>query len=194
MTLPSNSRVGLLTLFVCLLVGCGDASDYRGFPQDQSVEGPFAIAAPWQVIEFEQPLQINASGTHGLHLLVDGARYASNGMIDPSADAEHQTVLLRLSDNTLVRPEVILIADNGEEVALSPTSNLWPITGGVTVGFSLDAGVFEPAPSFPDTIQEFTALRIRSDETIDVHYILWRVDHHPDLYRCLGECPWWRFW
>ena len=175
-----------------LLIGCNEYSSYKGFPQDQEINGPFEVSASWQELRLDPPLEINRGGVQWLHLFVDGSLYLSHGAVVREDIANHSN--LWRHDGVLVAPEVVLIANTGKEVSVAATANMGTPTGELSVGFSMFESIYKPAPPFPASIQNFVAVRVRSNEPLQVNRIRWSVDSHPDLYRCLGECPWWRFW
>ncbi|MCC5811252.1 MAG: hypothetical protein JJU06_12855 [Ectothiorhodospiraceae bacterium] len=169
-----------------LLVGC-DAG--VGFPEDQRLEGPFEITNEWQEIEFDAPLRINREGSQGFHFEVDETRYRPNSHFDLE-DRPNQANLRR-TDGVLVKPEVILIGDNGERVELQAVSNIHLYAGGLTVGFRTYVDHSSPSPPFPDGITAFRAVKVRSNEPFTAEYLRWRVDNHPDHHRCGGRrCTW----
>jgi len=161
------------------------------FSQNQVIRKELRVTTQWQTVTFEKPLQINRKGTMGLHLIVDQAPYISTTDDDPRSldcsDAEYQLnafSLRRRSDWALVRPEAILVGDNGEEVNVRPISHLYPSFDKhvmtVALGYVKDINAF--APPFPKGIKTFTSMRIRSTTPFLVRYLWWKVDSHPEFY------------
>jgi hypothetical protein len=158
------------------------------YPQDQVVKKEFEITTQWQTITFEKPLQINRHGLMGLHLAVDQAPYISTTDDDPRnldcSDAEYQKnafSLRRRSDGVLVRPEAILVGDNGVEVKVRPDGHLYPYSDKsiMTMALRTFKDVNSPSPPFPKGIKSITAMRIRSTAPFLVRYIYWNVDRYP---------------
>lgn len=181
-------RYLFVSLVFLLLQGC----DNPRFPQDQLLPGPFHFDSQWQLINFDPPLQINREGGQDLHLLVDKTRYEPH-----VADRWPHQASLQRSDGTLVLPEVVLIGDRGQEVKMGADTFMSPYdVAGITLGFSNYDPVYDEKPKpFPQEIQFFSAVRIRSNEPLDVKLLGWRVDVHPDIHVCGGrQCPWWYRW
>lgn len=172
--------------FVLLLAGC--QSD-PGFPEDQTIDGPFHIDSEWHVIQLDAPLKVNREGLQRLHLVVDRDLYDPNNNFD---DDLPDLFNLRRSDGVLVKPEVVLIGDEGQEVSLRARANTYLYSGGVTVGLSTYKDHYSQAPPFPESIRFFRAIRIRSNEPLVAEQLQWRVDRHPDHHRCGNRrCTWW---
>ena len=166
--------------------GCGS----HGFPEDRRIGGPFQITTDWQTIRFDPPLRINREGLQVLHFVVDQELYDPNNMYDIEDTTNHFS--LRRTDDVLVRPEVVLIGDNNQEVVVSPISNIRLFSGGLTIGFSTYIDHFTPSPPFPEGISTFQAMRVRSNEPFEAQYLYWRMNYHPDYHRCGGRrCRWW---
>ena len=160
------------------------------FPEDQVIKKELQVTTQWQTVTFEKPLLINRRGTMNLHLVVDQAPYISTTDDDPRnldcSDAEYQLnafSLRRRSDWALVRPEAVLMGDNGVEVKVRPDGHLYPSFDKhvmtVALGYVKDINAF--VPPFPEGIKTFTSMRIRSTTPFLVRYLWWSVDHHPDL-------------
>ncbi len=166
-------------------------SDNIKFVEEQVIKKEFHVTTRWQTITFEKPLQINRQGLMGLHLVVDQEPYISTIDKDPRnldcSDAEYQKnafSLRRRSDGVLVRPEAVLVGDNGIEVTVRPDGHLYPYFDKhvMTMALRTFKDVDSPSPPFPEGIQFFTAMRIRSTEPFLVRYLLWLVDEHPERY------------
>ncbi|MCH8504962.1 MAG: hypothetical protein LAT50_11640 [Ectothiorhodospiraceae bacterium] len=176
----------MLVAALFALSGCDTGA---GFPEDQRMEGPFEITGEWQRIEFDRPLRINREGSQGFHFEVDETRYRPNRHFDVE-DRPNQANLRR-NDGVLVKPEVVLIGDNGERVELRAVMNIHLYAGGLTVGFAMYEDHFSPSPPFPDRITAFRAVEVRSNEPFTAEYFRWRMDNHPDHHRCGGRrCTW----
>jgi hypothetical protein len=160
------------------------------FPQEQVIKKELQVTTQWQTVTFAKPLQINRRGTMGLHLVVDQAPYIStmdNHPLNPECNKpgcyKDAYSLRRLSDGALVRPEVMLVGDNGIKVKVRPEGNLYPSFDKhvMTVILGTFKDVNSPSPPFPESIKSFTAMRIRSNTPFLVRYLWWSVDHHPEL-------------
>jgi hypothetical protein len=161
------------------------------FPEDQVVKKEIHVTTQWQTINFEAPLKINRQGLMGLHLVVDKEPYISTMDIHP-LNPECNTpdcfidaaCLRRLSDGAIIRPEAVLVGDNGVEVSVRPLGHLNPYfdTHVMTMALGTFKDVDSPPPDFPEGIQAFTALRIRATEPFVVRYLWWQVDRHPDIF------------
>lgn len=174
------SLLGVIAL--CHLISGCDA--FAGFPQDQKVEGPFWVSGSWLYVEPDSPLEVSVRGIQRLHLVVDADLYQANSLV-ANEGVEDPGGLFGLRDakGQLVVPEVMLVAEDGSTVTLSPASNMLPYSGGLTVGMGLFNGVYEPAPPFPDGVQRFTSFRVRSNQPLSVEYFWWSVDRHPDMFQ-----------
>jgi len=161
-----------------------------GFPEDQRIEGPFQITTEWQTIHFDRPLVINREGFQGLHFAVDSNLYDANSNYDLE-DMPNQANLHR-TDGVVVKPEVVLIGDNGEEVRVQARSNIFLYAGGMTVGFGPHIDNFTPPPHYPESIHAFRAVRVRGNHPFVANHLQWLMDSHPDHHRCGGRrCTWW---
>jgi hypothetical protein len=158
------------------------------YPQDQVVKKEFEVTTRWQTITFEKPLQINRHGLMGLHLAVDQAPYIStmdDHPLNPECNepecAINVACLRRLSDGVIIRPEAVLIGDNGVEVKVRPTGHLYPYSDKsiMTIALGICEDVNAPPPPFPKGIKSITAMRIRSTEPFLVRYLYWNVDRYP---------------
>jgi len=125
----------------------------------------------------------------GLHLVVDQAPYIStmddhplNPECNKSECYKNAYSLRRLSDGALVRPEVVLVGDNGVEVTIRPEGHLYPSFDKhvMTVALSTFKDVNSPSPPFPEGVRSFISMRIRSTAPFLVRYLWWSVDHHPE--------------
>ncbi len=161
------------------------------FPEDQVIKKEVQVTPQWQTIAFEKPLQINRQGVMGLHLVVDQEPYMSTTDNDPRnldcSDEEYQKnafSLRRRSDGVLVRPEAVLIGDNGVEVSIRPDGHLYPYCDKhvMTIALGTYKDANSPPPDFPESVKTFTALRIRGTEPFVVRYLWWKVDVHPEIY------------
>ncbi|MFC4259146.1 hypothetical protein ACFOZ5_08910 [Marinobacter lacisalsi] len=155
----------------------------NNFPENQKIPGPIEIGSQWQVIELDEPLQINREGVQGLHIVVDPDEFSSNFTYgdDLSNDLDHYFDL-RNESGELVAPEVVIVAQDGTEIELSPISNIGLDEGGLTVGMGLRAGdIREPSPPFPEGVKSFTSFRVKSDVPFTAEYLWWLVEHHPDM-------------
>lgn len=158
------------------------------FPEDQIIRKEYEVTTQWQTITFEKPLQINRKGLMGLHLAVDKRIYIST-MVDHPLNpactkpgcAINAFCLRRLSDGVLIRPEAILIADNGVEVKVRPDGHLYPYFNKNIITMALRT--FKDANShalpFPKGIKAFKAMRVRSTEPFQIRYLYWNVDRYP---------------
>jgi hypothetical protein len=161
------------------------------FSEEQVIKKEIQVTTQWQTITFEKPLKINRQGLMGLHLVVDQEPYMSTTDDDPRnldcSDAEYQKnafSLRRLSDWAIVRPEAVLVGDNGVEVSVRPDGHLYPYFDQhvMTIALRTFKDADSPSPPFPVVIQAFTALRIRGTEPFVVRYLWWSVDQHPEIY------------
>jgi hypothetical protein len=173
--------------------GAGESIDYSPQSAHQKPEGRFIqkalqVTPQWQTITFEKPLQIDRKGLMGLHIAVDKQIYISS-MVDHPLNSEcnrpgcaaNAFCLRRLSDGVLIRPEAVLIADNGVEVNVRPAGHLYPFFDKDVITIALRAfknGNSLPPP-FPKGIKAIKAMRIRSTEPFTVKYLYWNVDRHP---------------
>ena len=158
------------------------------FPEEQVIKKEFQVTTHWQTITFDKPLKINRQGVMGLHLAVDQEPYISTTDIHPlnvdRGNIEKAFSLRRLSDGTLIRPEVILIGDNGVEVKIRPVGHLYPYFDEhiMTIALGTFKDADSPPPDFPLGIKAFTAMRIRSTAPFLVRYMYWNVDRHPEIF------------
>jgi hypothetical protein len=161
------------------------------FPEEQVIKKKFQVTTQWQTITFEKPLRINRKGLMGLHLAVNKHPYMSTTDDHPlnldcskAEYAENAFSLRRLSDGVLVRPEAILIGDNGIEVKVRPSGHLNPYCDENIITMDLRAimDINSPATPFPESITAFKALRIRSTAPFTVQYLWWSVDRHPYIF------------
>jgi hypothetical protein len=161
---------------------------FNKFPEEQVIKKELQVTTQWQTLTFEKPLQINRRGLMGLHLVVDQAPYISTADDDPRnldcSDAEYQLnafSLRRRSDWALIRPEAVLVGDNGKEVKVRPEGHLYPSFDQhvMTVILRTFKDVNSPSPPFPKGIKAFTAMRIRSTELFLARYLWWSVDRYP---------------
>ena len=168
------------------------------FPQDQVIKKELQVTTQWQSVIFEEPLQINHRGLMKLHLVVDQEPYISTTDDDPRnldcSDAEYQLnafSLRRRSDWALVRPEAVLVGDNGEEVKVRPNGHLYPSFDKhvITMALSTFKDVNSPPPPFSRDIKAFTAMRIRSTTPFRVRYFWWSVALNPYPYY---DDPWYK--
>jgi hypothetical protein len=158
------------------------------FSEDQVIKKEFQVSTRWQTITFEKPLQINREGVMGMHLAVDKEPYISTTDTHPlnvaPGDMDIAYSLRRLSDGALIKPEALLIGDNGVEVRVRPVGHLYPYSDKTIMTIAL--GTFKDAyslpPPFPERIKTFTAMRIRSTEPFLIRYLYWNVDRHPDIF------------
>ncbi len=159
--------------------------DLNKYPEDQVIKKELRVTTQWQTVLFEKPLHINRHGLMGLHLVVDQAPYISTTDDDPRnldcSDAEYQLnaySLRRRSDWALVRPEVVLVGDNGVEVMIRPGGHLYPSFDlhVMTMALRYFKDVNAIAPPFPAGIKAFSAMRIRSTTPFLVRYLWWKVD------------------
>lgn len=162
----------------------------KKFPQNQVIKKELQVTTQWQTVAFGKPLQINRRGTMGLHLVVDQAPYISTTDDDPRnldcSDAEYQLnafSLRRRRDWALVRPEAVLVGDNGVEVKVRPDGHLYPSFDKrvMTMALRTFKDVNSPSPPFPEGIERFTTMRIRSTTPFLIRYLWWKVDSHPGL-------------
>lgn len=160
------------------------------FPQNQVVRKELRVTTEWQTITFEKPLQFNRKGSMGLHLVVDQAPYIStmdDHPLNPECDKpecyKDAYSLRHLSDGALVRPEDVLVGDNGVEVTVRPEGHLYPSFDKhvMTVILGTFKDVNSSSPPFPKGIRSFVSMRIRSTAPFLVRYLWWSVDHHPEL-------------
>lgn len=158
------------------------------FTQNQVIKKELRVTTRWQTVTFEKPLQINHRGLMGLHLVVDQAPYIStldDHPLNPECNkpecAINAACLRRLSDGALVRPEAVLVGDNGVEVMIRSGGHLYPSFDLHVMTMALryfkDVNAF--APPFPAGVKTFTAMRIRSTTPFLVRYLWWKVDTYP---------------
>jgi hypothetical protein len=161
------------------------------FPEEQVIKKELQVTTKWQTVTFEKPLQINREGLMGLHLVVDQAPYISttdDHPLNPEvSDAEYQLnafSLRRRSDGALVRPEAVLVGDNGEEVKVRPDGNLYPFCDlhVMTMALRTFKDFYSPLPLFSEGIRTITSMRIRGTTPFLVRYLWWKVDSHPELH------------
>jgi hypothetical protein len=162
------------------------------FPEDQVIKKELQVTTKWQTVTFEKPLQINREGGMGLHLVVDQAPYISttddNHPLNPEvSDAEYRLnafSLRRRSDGALVRPEAMLVGDNGEEVKVRPMGHLYPFCDKhvMTMALRTFKDFYSPSPPYPEGIRTITSMRIRGTTPFLVRYLWWKVDSHPELH------------
>jgi hypothetical protein len=125
------------------------------FPEEQVVKKEIQVTTQWQTIAFEPPLKINRQGLMGLHLVVDKEPYISTMDIHP-LNPECNTpdcfidaaCLRRLSDGAIIRPEAVLVGDNGVEVSVRPLGHLNPYfdTHVMTMALNTFKDVDSPPP------------------------------------------------
>lgn len=158
------------------------------YPENQIIRKAFEVTTQWQTITFEKPLQINRKGLMGLHLAVDRQLYIStmyNHPLNPKCSkpgcAINAFCLRRLSDGALIRPEAILIGDNGVNVKVRPAGHLYPNFDKdiITMALRTLKDAHSLASPFPKRIKAFKAIRIRSTEPFMVRYLYWKVDRYP---------------
>ncbi len=134
---------------------------------------------------------INREGLQGLHLAVNKHPYIStmhDHPLNPECNRPECAInafcLRCLSDGALIRPETILVGDNGVEVKVRPAGHLYPYFDKTirTLVLRTFKDVNSPAPPFPADIKGFTAMRIRSTEPSLVRYLYWNVDRHPEIF------------
>lgn len=164
------------------------AKDKRQYPEARIIKKEIEVTTQWQTITFDKPLRINRKGLMGLHLAVDQKPYIST-MYDKSMDPKCKKTgctinafcLRRLSDGILIRPEAILIGDNGLEVKVRPAGHLYPYfdKNVITIALRTFKGANSLPPPFPKGIKAFKAIRIRSTEPFLVRYLYWKVDRYP---------------
>lgn len=154
-------------------------------PEGRIIKKALDVTTRWQTITLEKPLQINRTELMCLHLAVDNALYIST-MVDHSVNpasknadcAAEAFCLRRLSDGVLIRPEVILVADNDVEVKLRPAGNLYPFFDRHVITVAMR--VFDHTNAFPahlpKGIETFKAMRIRSSEPFRIRYLYWNMD------------------
>jgi hypothetical protein len=161
------------------------------FPEEQVIRKKIEVTTQWQTIVFEKPLKINRDGLMGLHLAVIKHPYIStmdrhplNPVCNEPECAINAACLRRLSDGALVRPEAILVGDNGVDVGVRPNGHLNPFFDKniITIALRTFKDVYSPSPPFPEGIKAFTAMRIRSTEPFTVQYVWWSVDRHPEIF------------
>lgn len=182
----NNSGIVLLCV---LTLGCSESGS-GGFPEDQSLDGPFDLDKEWTRIEFRPPLKVNEDGLQSLHLLVSGSRFRANSEFDLS---DHRNQANLRIDGELVRFEGRLLDQNGDITSIVPVSNLYPEGGGITVGLTTFSGQYDPWPGFPEGVEAFTAVELRSSQPVVISEMLWRVDNHWEFHACGGvRCSWWQ--
>ncbi len=161
------------------------------FSEDQVIKKEIQITTHWQTITLDKPLKINQQGIMGLHLVVDKAPYISTmdtHPLNPECNTPECVIdafcLTRLSDGAIIRPEAVLVGNNGVEVSIRPNGHLYPFCDPhvMTMALGTFKDVNSPPPDFPESIQSFTALRIRANEPFIVRYLWWKVDEHPEMY------------
>ena len=160
--------------------GCEAQNDYQ---ENQKIPGPITIGPQWQVLELDEPLKINREGVQGLHIVVDPDEFSSNFNYgdDLSNDPDHYFDL-RNESGELVAPEVVVVAQDGTEIELTPISNIGLYEGGLTVGMGMRAeDIRLPSPPFPEGVERLTSLRVKSNVPFTAEYLWWLVEHHPDM-------------
>lgn len=159
----------------------------RQFPEEQVIKKELEVTTQWQTITFKKPLRINRKGLMGLHLAVDKRLYIPSIVdhpLNPKCNkpkcAANAFCLRRLSDGVLIRPDVVLIADNGVEIVVKSAGHLYPFFDRNVITMALRASNgAKSSPRFPEGIRTFNALRIRSTEPFVVRYLYWIVDRYP---------------
>ena len=173
----------------CLLLLAGCQAD-RSFPEDQYLDGPIEIGPEWQTITFEAPMEVNREAVQQLEIVVDTNRFDSN--FDYEDEDRYKMFHLRRNDGVVIKPEAILIGDKGQEIPLVATSTTELYSGGVTAGLRMFIDWTKTIPPFPEGIRRFTAVQLRTNETIPVEQLRWWVVYHPDYHRCGRQrCLWW---
>ena len=160
------------------------------FPEEQVIRKKIKVTTQWQTIVFDKPLKINREGLMRLHLAVIKHPYIStmdHHPLNPECNEPECAIniacLRRLSDGVIVRPEAILVGDNGEEVGIRPVGHLNPFFDRNIITIAMGTFALDGAPPpFPQGIKNFTAMRIRSTEPFTVQYLWWSVDRHPDIF------------
>lgn len=172
----------LLLAFTLLLTGCDSSPDFR--KHNQNISGPIELTGEWLHVTPDRPLTIEREGVQELHLAFDGDSYELNYFhIEGETDDPRVLFALRGQEGQLVRPEVVLIADDGTELALTPVSHHAPPAGGVTIGFGMFDGMLAPPPPFPEAYGSYVSFKVRSDQPVSVEYFRWLVSYHPDMPR-----------
>jgi hypothetical protein len=213
-TMSSKMRTAIMAVLLLMALGCGGGQvdepvsastpGAKGrypviyppqsslqFREEQVIKKEIQVTSQWQAITFDKPLKINRQGIMGLHLVVDREPYISTldtHPLNPECNTPDCAIdaacLRRLSDGAIIRPEAILVGDNGVEVSIRPEGHLYPFFDRhvMTIALATFKNANSPPPPFPEGIQAFTALRIRATEPFVVRYLYWNVDEHPDLY------------
>jgi hypothetical protein len=160
------------------------------FPEDRVIKKRVQVTPRWQTIVFGKPLKINREGLQHMHLAVIKHPYIStmdDHPLNPECNAPECAVdafsLRRLSDGALVRPEVFLVGDNGEQVKIRPVGHLNPFFDRNII--TIELGTYarnDYPPPFPEDIKAFTSMRIRATEPFVAQYLWWSVDRHPDIF------------
>ncbi|PXF31132.1 hypothetical protein WH50_11425 [Pokkaliibacter plantistimulans] len=193
-------------LAACLLltgaVSCSQAnSDYpeplpgytKTKPEDQGIMGPFHITEEWQTFKFNKPMQINRIGIQNIHIGLNSDKYSSSDYWhlyhtpgfnagDPLPKEKYRGNGIRdRSTGILIEPDIELLGDNNSVVTLSLAgSQYWPTGATSIICGILPADLTNLTPIYyPEKIKVFTAFRIRSNQSFDVDYFLWRMDHYP---------------
>ena len=183
------SVIRALVIGFCLSLLAGCQVD-RSFPEDQRLDGPISIGPEWQTITFKAPLKVNREAVQQIEIVVDSNLFKSNFAYED--EDRYKMFHLRRNDGVVIKPEAILIGDNGQKIPLVPDSTTALYSGGVTAGLSMFEGWDSPPPPFPEEIQHFTAVQLRTNETIPVEQLRWWVTYHPDYHRCGRQrCMWW---
>lgn len=187
------SRRVFYGLLLILPFAAGCSGDDR-FPDDQKIEGPWKIPNDKEkVIEFNPALETSSAGLQGLYLLVDSRKYKEGQ--DTEEATETYFFPRTKGEETLLKPEVVLIAENGDEIELSPGAyNYARDESLLGVGFGPSPKKGEIATSFSDHADSYIAVRIRSNRPFSLKKLQWKMDKHPDFHTCGGHCPWWMFW
>ena len=177
----------------------GDVSDQAmGSPsksafklsEGQIIRKAFDVTTQWQTLTFDTPLQINRKGLMGLHLAVDKGLYIStmvNHPLNPECKKPGCPInafcLRRLSDGALIRPEAVLIGDNGVEVKVRPAGHLYPYfdKNVITIALRTFNKAHSLPPPFPKGVKAITAVRIRSTAPFRVSYLYWNVGRYPQI-------------
>ncbi|PXF31146.1 hypothetical protein WH50_11525 [Pokkaliibacter plantistimulans] len=164
--------------------------------EDQGIQGPLHVDQQWQTVTFAKPLLINRKGTQDIHIGLNPEHFTDSAtwhiqhtsgftIGDLLPDERYNgNGIRRLSDGTLIEPDIRLVADNGQTIPVTMigvqrwSNGAFSIMCGLLSGKAPD----QQPLAYPEDITTFTAIQIRSDIPFDATYFLWRMDYYPGLY------------
>lgn len=174
-SLPRRKNASIIwCLFAFILSGCSSSEAQKKSPTDRVIEGPFVFTTEWTEIKFDPPLEI-APHFQEINLML-GDQYQPD---EVQQDEIYNFPYGYKDKNTgeIVRPEVILFTDKGEEYTTKVTSG-----GG---GWKkIDQGVFSQIGYGPEGDPEqylypkgtkIVSAKIRSNVKINVEHLYWNA-------------------